>query len=260
MLKNKKKIKILIMGLPGSGKTYFAKRVVKMLKADWFNADNVRGKYNDWDFSQEGILRQVNRMQTLAKNSKKKFVVADFICPLKKQIQIFKPNFIIWMDTIKKSRYSRINKIFKKPYKYNLRFKEKNLEINLMQLKDKLFHYKWNNTSPTIQMMGRFQPWHYGHRKLFEKCILKTGQVNLMVKNVKKDKDNPYNYLQVKKKIEKDLINFKKRIKISLVPEIQEICFGRKVGYSIKKINLGKKIEKISATKIRKQLRQKNSI
>ena len=76
--------KILIMGLPGSGKTTLAKEVVKSLKADWFNADKIRGKYNDWDFSREGILRQVKRMRKLADKSKKKFVVADFVCPKKK--------------------------------------------------------------------------------------------------------------------------------------------------------------------------------
>ncbi len=60
------------MGLPGSGKTTLAKKVVKLLKADWLNADKIRGKHNDWDFSKEGIIMQVKRMKNLAKKSKKK--------------------------------------------------------------------------------------------------------------------------------------------------------------------------------------------
>ena len=126
------------MGLPGSGKTYLAKRAVKLFKADWLNADKVRGKHNDWDFSKKGIIRQVKRMKVLADKSKKKYVIADFICPINEQIKIFKPKYIFWMDTIKKSRYPRINRIFKKPKKYDLRFKEKNLTTNLKKLKNKV--------------------------------------------------------------------------------------------------------------------------
>ena len=132
---NKKKI-ILIMGLPGSGKTTLAKQIKKFLKADQLNADNVRKKHNDWDFSQKGITRQVKRMRKLAEKSKKKFVVADFICPLKIQFKIFKPDFIIWMDTIKKGRFENMNRIFQKPKKFDLRFKKKNLKKNFSKFKE----------------------------------------------------------------------------------------------------------------------------
>ena len=109
------------MGLPGSGKTTLARKVVKSINADWLNADQVRGKFKDWDFSKNGIIRQVKRMRELANKSKKKFVLADFICPIEEQFKIFKPHYVVWMDTIKKSRYKKINKIFKEPKKYNLR-------------------------------------------------------------------------------------------------------------------------------------------
>ena len=161
------------------------------------------------------------------------------------------------MDTIKKGRFQSMNKLFKKPKKFNIRLTEKKLDINLLQVLDKLFGYKWKNNNPTVQMLGRFQPWHYGHRSLFEKCILKTGQVNIMVKDIHSIGDNPYSFKQVKKKIFNDLINFKNRIKISLAPNISEICYGRTVGYKITKINLDKQIQNISATKIRKKLRLK---
>ncbi len=123
------------MGLPGSGKSFLAKRVVKFLKANWLNADKIRGKYNDWDFSKKGIIRQVTRMKHLSDKSRKKITVADFICPLPEQRKIFKPHCLIWMDTIKKSRYPRINRIFKKPKKYDVRIKEKQIKSNLIEVK-----------------------------------------------------------------------------------------------------------------------------
>ena len=96
--------KILIMGLPGAGKTTLASKLVPLLNAVWLNADEVRKKYNDWDFSDEGRIRQANRMKTLAEEGIKngKFVVADFVCPTEKTRSDFKPDFLIWVDTIKK--------------------------------------------------------------------------------------------------------------------------------------------------------------
>ena len=250
--------KILIMGLPGSGKTTLTANLKKTLKADWINADKVRKRFNDWDFSKAGVLRQAKRMKLIAEKSKKKYVIADFICPYREGRKIFRPNYLIWMDTIKKGRYPTFDQTFQKPNKYNFRFLEKNLDLNLMQIKDDILGYKWNNKINTIQMMGRYQPWLTGHRKLFEKCIIKTGQVYIMVKDVHGVGDNPFSFKKVKKNIEKDLKNFKKRVRIKLVPNISEICYGRTVGYKIKKIKLNKNIENISATKIRKKLYSKN--
>ena len=242
-MKKKRRIKILIMGLPGSGKTTLARKLSKMLNADWLNADQIRGKYQDWDFSKSGIIRQVKRMKFLADSSKKKYVIADFVCPYEKQMKIFKPNLVIWMDTILKGRFPSMNKMFKSPKRYDLRFKEKNLEINLLQVRDKILNYKWSDKKPTVQMLGRFQPWHLGHKKLFEEILKKNSQVNIQVKNVKGIGDNPFSFSQIKKKIIDDLKNFKKRIKITLAPNITQICYGRTVGYKITKIKLPKTLK-----------------
>lgn len=134
-MKNKK---ILIMGLPGSGKTTLAKKIVSILKAEWLNADKVRGKYKDWDFSKEGIIRQVNRMSALASKSRNKHVVADFVCPIKKQMDIFKPDFVIWMNTIHKSRYPTMNKIFKNPKKFDLEITSKDANFWIPLIFDKM--------------------------------------------------------------------------------------------------------------------------
>lgn len=114
------------MGLPGSGKTTLAKKLKTKLKADWLNADKIRKKYNDWDFSKKGVLNQAKRMRTLATKSKKKIVIADFICPYNEGRTIFKADFLIWMDTVKKGRLSTFNKSFQKPKKFDVKISKKN--------------------------------------------------------------------------------------------------------------------------------------
>tara|TARA_B100001057_G_C22137024_1_gene676695 strand:- start:43 stop:456 length:414 start_codon:yes stop_codon:yes gene_type:complete len=115
--------KILIMGLPGAGKTTLASKLVPLLKAKWLNADKVREEANDWDFSKEGRIRQANRMQKLADAFIEDgfYVVADFVCPTPNSRKIFNPNFIIWLDTIKAGRFEDTNEIFLPPEKYDLK-------------------------------------------------------------------------------------------------------------------------------------------
>ena len=112
---------ILIMGLPGSGKTTLANELGPLLNAKRLNADEVRKKANDWDFSEEGRKRQAKRMADLAIKLRDEgnYVVADFICPTPEARQLFPADFIIWMDTIKEGRFEDTNKMFVKPDKYD---------------------------------------------------------------------------------------------------------------------------------------------
>ena len=116
--------------------------------------------------------------------------------------------------------------------------------------------YKWDNKNPTAQMLGRWQPWHAGHQKLFEEILKKTGQVNIMVRDVKGVDDNPFDFETVKKNIFEALKDYKNRIQVTLVPNITNICYGRGVGYKIEEIVLDEKTQQISATKIREQMRK----
>ena len=249
--------KILIIGLPGSGKTTLAKILKKDLDADWINADKIRKRFNDWDFSKKGVLRQAERMGSIAAKSKKKFLIADFVCPYEKGRKIFNPNYSIWMDTIKKGRLSTFDKTFEKPKKFDYVVKEKNnFNLHSIKIQSQVKKFKWNNKNPTILFIGRWQPWHEGHQRLFEKAIQKTGQVKIYVKDVNGLGDNPYSIYEIKKRITTKLKHFKGRYKIELAPNITEINYGRTVGYKIKKIKLEKEIESISATKIRAKLRK----
>ena len=110
-------MKILVMGLPGSGKTYLTERLVPLLDAAWYNADKVRNMANDWDFSDEGRARQSKRMKTFADFEKLhgRYVVCDFVCPTTETRDNFSADLVIWMDTIKEGRYEDTNKLFQDP-------------------------------------------------------------------------------------------------------------------------------------------------
>jgi len=117
-------------------------------------------------------------------------------------------------------------------------------------------NYTWDNKKPTAQMLGRWQPWHEGHQKLFEEILKKTGQVNIMVRDVKGVEDNPFDFETVKGNILTALKEYHNRVKVILVPNITNICYGRGVGYKIEEIVLDEETQKISATKIREQMRK----
>ena len=112
---------ILIMGLPGSGKTTLANELATLLKAKRLNADEVRKEANDWDFSEEGRKRQSKRMAEFALKLKKEGnnVIADFICPTPEARALFPSDYVIWVDTIKEGRFDDTNKMFVKPEKFD---------------------------------------------------------------------------------------------------------------------------------------------
>jgi len=113
--------RILIMGLPGAGKTTLARALADKINAMWFNADDVRKQYNDWDFSHEGRIRQSHRMRSLADDSDAKFVICDFVAPLEEMREIFSADFTIWMDTVRQSKFEDTNQMFAHPSYWDLK-------------------------------------------------------------------------------------------------------------------------------------------
>jgi len=124
--------KILIMGLPGSGKTSLACFLNLLLipNSAWLNADIIRKQFDDWDFSYEGRIRQAERMKSLAENipSKSKYVICDFVAPLPEMREIFDADYTVWVDTVKKSKYEDTDSLFVPPKEYDLRVTHKDVE------------------------------------------------------------------------------------------------------------------------------------
>jgi phosphopantetheine adenylyltransferase len=272
--------RILIMGLPGSGKTYFAERLKKYLEqysrpidenslapfsdakitVGWLNADEVRRHYNDWDFSTEGRIRQSLRMRDLADESNTDYCIVDFVAPLVQMRNNFRADWTIWIDTIERGRFEDTNKMFTPPEYYDFRITEQAAEQWADYVADAIVKnqrrpvFDWQ--LETVQMLGRFQPWHAGHRALFERAIAKTGQVIIQIRDCQGwQGTNPFAIDQVKNLIRRDLDPlYQGQYEIQVVPNITNITYGRDVGYTIEREEFDADISSISATAIRRAM------
>lgn len=128
------------MGLPGSGKTTLASKLVPLLNAKWLNNDEVRKAANDWDFSEEARTRQAKRMADLAEKHKHEdhYVVADFICPTPETRKLFNADYVVWVNTIEKGKFDDTNQMFVKPEKYDFEVTTKNAETWATQIAEKI--------------------------------------------------------------------------------------------------------------------------
>ena len=131
---------ILVMGLPGAGKTTLANELAKLIECKRLNADEIRKAANDWDFSEEGRKRQAKRMSNEALKIKKEGnnVIADFICPTPEARDLFPADYIIWVDTIKEGRFEDTNQMFVKPQKFNFHVTTQDAKLWASKIKEDL--------------------------------------------------------------------------------------------------------------------------
>jgi hypothetical protein len=164
--------KILIMGLPGAGKTTLARHLAPRLNAVHYNADDVRANVNrDLGFSESDRVEHARRMGWLCDQVVKAgcFTLADFICPTPRAREAFfegGPGFVIWMDRIQTGAYEDTNRLFVPPDHYDLRVTANGAPEYWAEQAMELLRPIFDWQRPTALFIGRYQPFHDGHRAL----------------------------------------------------------------------------------------------
>jgi cytidyltransferase-like protein len=247
---------VLIFGQAGSGKTVLAKELASRTDSIHLNADEIRADLNkDLGFSHEDRVENARRIGAVARllSQQGTNVIVDFICPTEQTREAFgHTDLRVWVDRIKEGRYEDTNKLWEDPKDYDIRIEgglsideEFNIVLEMSLLHD------WRR--PTVLVLGRYQPFHDGHLALYNEAKNRQEQVVIGVRDTMgtSEKD-PFSFYQVK-----DSINTKvEDAFVVKFPNITNIVYGRDVGYLIEKVELGSEIESISATEIRKSLKE----
>jgi len=250
------KRKILICGLPGSGKTTLAEKLVPILNAVWFNADAIRQEiHKDLGFTAEDRLEHARRLGKLSDWASMggNYVVADFVCPTAETREAFDAHWVIWVDRIQEGRYEDTNKLFQPPTDADVVLKDGSPDEWCNQVMECINKSEqWDNQAPTALLIGRYQPFHVGHKTLVAEAVRRTGQCCIALRDVGgMDDNNPYDFEKVKAEIYAACAEFGDKIKVIEIPNIMDVFYGRGVGYNIEQLELSKELQEVSATKIR---------
>ena len=253
--------KILIMGLPGAGKTTLARALAPRLNAVHFNADDIRREINkDLGFSETDRIEHARRMgwlcdQVIATGS---FAVADFICPTEETRAAFMRGsaaFVVWVDRVSEGRFEDTNRMFVPPAQFDLRVLAEGSADYWAEEITKRVRPVYDPKRPTAIFIGRYQPFHEGHKALIVEGIRRVGQVCVAVRDTAGlDEKNPFSFEYVRARIEHGLREFEGRYTVLPLPNITHVFYGRDVGYAIERIDLDSSFTTISATDIRGKL------
>jgi hypothetical protein len=256
--------KILVMGLPGAGKTTLSKVVAPRLNAVHFNADEVRAQISkDLGFSEQDRIEHARRMGWLCDQVVRVggYAIADFICPTPATRDAFLAGgdaFVIWIDRIKEGRFSDTNRMFVPPERFDLRVEPEGSAEYWAEVAFGMLRPVFNPKKPTALFVGRYQPFHDGHKALIVEGIRRTGQACIAVRDTQGiDDTNPFAFEYVRAKIESSLREYDGRFVVVPLPNITAIFYGRDVGYTIERIDLDAALTGISATDLRRRMAQR---
>jgi len=250
--------KILIMGLPGAGKTTLATTLVPRLNAIHFNADAVRANISkDLGFAHQDRIEHARRMGWLCDRVVEAgtYAIADFICPTEDTRAAFGDAFVVWVDRIKQGRYSDTNALFQEPSRYDVQVSPEGTPAYWAEKICERLLPTFNPKAPTALFLGRYQPFHDGHKRLIEEGLRRVGQVCIAVRDTHGiDDGNPLSFHEVKARIEAALWQYRGRVLVIPLPNISHVFYGRDVGYVVERLILDEETERISATRIRREL------
>jgi hypothetical protein len=249
------------MGLPGAGKTTLANAIAPRLNAVVFNADEVRANINkDLGFSEPDRIEHARRMGWLCDQVLKTggFAIADFICPTPATRAAFLEGgeaFVVWLNRIDRGRFEDTNRLFIPPENPDIEVKAEGTpefwaERIVLKLRP-IFQAK----KPTALLIGRYQPFHDGHKALMVEALKRVGQVCIGVRDTSgTDENNPFSFEYVKARIEHALREHEGRFIVIQIPNITNVFYGRDVGYAVERIDLDASLEAVSATAVRSKL------
>jgi predicted Rdx family selenoprotein len=253
--------KILVMGLPGAGKTTLAALLAARLNAMHFNADEVRANVNkDLGFSEADRIEQALRMGWLCNQVIKTggMAIADFVCltpQTRLAFYIGGAPFVIWCDRIQHSRFPDTNALFVPPIECDLHVTADGTPEYWAEQASQLLRPVFAPQRPTALFVGRYQPFHDGHKALIVEGIQRIGQACIAVRDTHgMDEKNPFSFEYVRARIEHALREYEGRFQVISIPNITAILYGRDVGYVIERIDIDERLQLVSATAERRLL------
>ncbi|MCH9780125.1 MAG: adenylyl-sulfate kinase [Alphaproteobacteria bacterium] len=251
---------LLVMGLPGAGKTTLSRQLAPMLNAVHLNADDVRREINrDLGFSRDDRIEHARRMRWLCDQvtSTGGYAIADFVCPTPETRAAFGPCRLIFVDRIREGRFADTNAMFVAPSEHSVDFRvtEHGSALHWANriMGQLMPRFDWKK--PTALFLGRYQPFHEGHLKLMKAGLERVGQICVAVRSTHGiDDKNPFPFEEVRARIEASLHPYREKYVIISIPNITDVFYGRDVGYNVERIDLDEATHAISATGIRREL------